>query len=194
MTSHPEAIDDFWRWFASVSAALVADPDDPRLLAELDEGCEVGPGSARTAALVLSPAGDRALLALTRAIVAAAPALPDWELHPARPPRPWDLHFEVADAVSGEEVAIDAGRWRYAVVEQAGERRLLLEAAELASWPVDEQRAAAEIVLDTLLGEARRLEAAASIGVAARLPPEVAAAARPLATIARDLGPTAATP
>jgi hypothetical protein len=191
--SSPAAIAAFWGWFASIAAALARNLEDGDLLAELDArlrelgplGWELGPGRKEPCSLVISPAGDRAMLELTRAIVAAAPALHGWELWPAKPPRPWDFQLEVDD-LQGTSIAIDASTWRYAIRRSRGGsgRELVLEAPELGSWPADEQRAAAEIILDSLLGEERRLESVVAVRVTARLDEDAEARALPLAAIA----------
>lgn len=164
-------IDTFWTWFASVAPDLADRLDDRALLAELDRrvhelgpvSWELGPGRAQPCQLVITPDGDREQLALTRAIVAAAPAAPGWELHSARPPKDWQLRFRI------EGIEFDASAWRYR-----------LYAFEDGTFDIDiwapaigarYRKLAAAIVLDAELGEARRLELIGGITVLDETPP-----------------------
>jgi hypothetical protein len=111
--------DAFWRWFAGVSGALATDPTNDDLIGELDSriaalGCpgwEIGPGSTKAWFLALSPCGDPEQLPVTRVLVGEAPELSNWEFLPARPPKQWDLYFEVAGEAGPLE--IDARGWEF---------------------------------------------------------------------------------
>jgi hypothetical protein len=185
---------DFWKWFTTVAPKL-ATPQPPEAL--IDEltvrvqddlgvpGWEIGPdpgGASRM--LALSPEGDPELLAVTGAIVDAAPTLAGWAFYAARPPRPGaPLRFTMGD------VDVDASGWRFVclaapeggedetgiVIEQPGlERRLKRE---------DDRLAAAVICLDGLIGEGRRLETFSEVYAVPRMRPDEAALARPIAEL-----------
>ena len=185
---------DFWQWFVGVAPKL-AKPQPPEgLIDELTvrvqedlgvPGWEIGPDPAGAPRMfALSPEGDPELLAVTGAVVDAAPALAGWAFYAARPPRPGaPLRFTMGD------VDIDASAWRFVclaapeggedetgiVVEQPGlEKRLKRE---------DDRLAAAVICLDGLIGEGRRLETFSEVYAVPRMRPEEAALARPIAEL-----------
>ena len=91
------SIQGFWEWFSQNASKFGDTFDNHPLLRQLDAhvgslgdfGWEVGPGQQESNAFVLSPGGDRDLLAETTAIIAAAPKLKGWEdniqhVHPTR--------------------------------------------------------------------------------------------------------------
>jgi hypothetical protein len=185
---------DFWQWFTGVAPQL-AKPQPPEgLIDELTvrvqedlgvPGWEIGPDPAGAPRMfALSPEGDPELLAVTGAVVDAAPALPGWAFYAARPARPGaPLRFTMGD------VDVDASGWRFVclaapeggedetgiVVEQPGlEKRLKRE---------DDRLAAAVICLDGLIGEGRRLETFSEVYAVPRMRPEEAALARPIAEL-----------
>jgi hypothetical protein len=153
-------IQAFWCWAEEALPALgdhFERLDPERFSARIHElhpdlGWELGPGLVRASQLVISPAGLSELLPLTRHIVSCAPDLPDWEFHPAKPPKRWDRVFDLG----GPRVEID--RWRYALV--AGDERfdVTLIAPELGGWSDSQRLQAMFLVLDAELGEARVIE------------------------------------
>ena len=117
----------FWDWFASVAAELGANLEDAKILAELDARVrslgdlvwEVGPGIVESNALTISPSGRPEWLAVTTAIVNAAPDCDGWEFHPAKPPKDFDLRFTFEDR-HGRPVDVDASGWQYVLLELPG--------------------------------------------------------------------------
>ena len=74
---------------------------------------EIGPGRNAPNMFALSPHGDHELLQITRNIVAKAPELDGWEFYPTKPPREWNLVFDVV--ANGKDVEIDAKLWEFVV-------------------------------------------------------------------------------
>ena len=167
--------------------ALLRQLDD--LVAGLgDFAWEVGPGGDAENAFTLSPGGDRELLAETQTIVDAAPVVPGWEFHSAKPPRKWEPRFALHDA-DGEPFEVDATGWRCALLIYAdGTHEVVVEAPNLASLPQDYQRWAAELALDGLLGERRRLEVIDDVTVVAEFSDKESAAAFPMADVRDRVG------
>lgn len=190
------AIDAFWDWFVDHQDGLQSDriSEDgvDELTARIESLCpgmgwEVGPGLEKENALVLSPDGDRELLATTRAIVARAPALPGWEVHPARPPKRWDRRFELRSPEG--QVAVDATGWRcFVEPDGAGMVRVVVEVGDVG---LDHHGAyaAAVIAVEGVLGEAVRLDRVAEIAVARRLAGVADRDAIPLDVLATRLLP-----
>jgi len=160
-----EAIEAFWKWFATISPRLAASDTDPTLLDALskrvallgeDLHWEFGPGRTEEHAFVISPDGDKRWLATTRYIVERAPVLAGWQFHPAKPPKQWDLK------VSIEGIAYDANPWRYVLYAFPDDTYdIVVEQNNVA----DLRPLAANIVVDGLLGEDVRLEIIGDIDV-----------------------------
>lgn len=111
----------FWEWFGRTASRLRnLEPGKPEW-DELDahvralglEAWEVGPAVASEAeySFALSPMGDPEVYELCKEIVALAPAVPGWELLPAKPRKQWHRKFLWSDT----GVEVDAGSWRFVV-------------------------------------------------------------------------------
>lgn len=176
----PPRVAAFWEWFCSAAPHFGTQFQNEELLGELDHrvvalgdfAWEVGPGLTQPNAFVLSPGGDRKLLALTAAIVAEAPAIDGWEVHSAKPPKQWDLRFEIEDE-RGNRQLLDASTWQYAM---HGEREVEVYGYDLIRLSPAYAKWAAEIALDGILGERERLLRFDEISVEPAPPPH----ARPL--------------
>jgi len=161
-----EQVCDFWRWFSSVANDFASNFENDAILSELDARVsgfgqvtwEVGPGLEKPNALVISPNGDSDLLGLTREIVALSPRLPDWEFHPAKPPKQWDLRFVVED-VDGTPVKVDANDWEYVLLRfPDGTFDIVLCAPNLEGVHEDTRQLAADVAVEGVLGEIRKLQ------------------------------------
>jgi hypothetical protein len=95
-TKDAHSSSEFWSWFCLTAEAIALNPHDSALLAELDVrvqrlnpkfSWEIGPGLSKPWQLVISPSLNRDLRELAKSIVAASPALRDWEFHSARQPK-----------------------------------------------------------------------------------------------------------
>lgn len=126
------------------------------------------------------------MLSHTRAIVSAAPSIPDWEFHPAKPPKEWTPVFEIQDD-EGDAVEVDASEWTFVLVRYPdGSTEAMVEAANLGHVSPERRRWAAEIVLDGLLGEEKRLNDIDNVTVVDRLDDAMKMSAKPIAALARQ--------
>lgn len=195
MASDPD-VDAFWVWFAAEAARL----DLSQLAAggyrELDRrvvamgfSWEAGPADDGGCFLALSPCGDAARLALTRAAVARAPAVPGWTFLPAKPPRVVDLRALVLHLDDGPRT-FDVTTWdvvRYRFADGVCDlvfRSPPTDASPATLWLV------ASTIVDGELGEARAIERVHEIEVVAAFEPRAAPAAQRLAPglLARMVG------
>jgi hypothetical protein len=182
-----EKVRVFWEWFSGRASDFGSSFQNRDLLQELDQrvnqlgsfAWEIGPGQSAPNAFVLSPGGSRDQLAETTAIVAAAPPVQNWEFYAAKPPRPWKPRFELH--LEEREYAVDATAWRSVLLRYPdGAHEVVVEAPNIASLPEHYQRWAAEIALDGLLGERRRLEVIDEVSVVSRLSDRESDAAFPI--------------
>ena len=192
---HDEKILAFWSWFQSVAEQLSENYDNPALLADLDAkvselgnlAWELGPGSREENALAISPDGVAEWLPITQRIAAMAPAIPRWEFHPARPARDWNLEFSIT-ASAGGDIDIDAREWRYVIFRfPDGTFDLILEQNNLFSASDEDRFTASVVLLDGLLGEARRLLWIRDVESVVNLPHDQVAKANPINVLPEHL-------
>jgi hypothetical protein len=186
---------EFWRWFEGIADKLGSNFDNPTLLEELDRqvarlggvAWELGPGSSAENSLAISPDGAADLLPLTQQIVSLAPEIPHWEFLPARPARPQNLEFSIG-TTTGSEIDIDARQWRYVLFRfPDGTFDLVLEQGNMGSASDEERFTAAVVLLDGLLGEARRLRSIGCIETVAALESGPKEKASPVASLVAHL-------
>lgn len=158
-----QKIDEFWTWFRSIAASLVANVENSPLLEELDVrireldselSWEVGPGSCEPWQLVISPNLDRDLWPRAEEIISSAPVVEGWEFHSARRPKEWDYKLLMERPDGREPVQLDASHWSFVLLRYPdGGLELLLQGDNLASLDDDERWQAAAITLESILGE-----------------------------------------
>lgn len=168
-------VDAFWAWFAKNSVRLSNNLEDERTLRELDRrvsslgpkglSWEVGPGHERPFQLVISASGNKDLLKRTRAIISAAPNIPGWELHFAKPPKDWVVPRFSFRAATGQEIEINAEAWEYALLQFRDAFDILVRPMGCQNLSETDRSMAVEILLDGLLGEMERMRRIASIEV-----------------------------
>lgn len=185
----------FWSWFASTADELASQFDNEVLLEQLDGkvsemgelAWEIGPGLVYDNALAVSPDGNRGLLPVTKKIVAAAPVIPRWEFHPARPPRREAFEFSIGSSHEAE-TAIDAHGWRYVLFRYPDSRfELILEQSNLSRLAEEDRYTAAIVFVDALLGEEQRLEYIDSIDLCLGLSSANSKRASPVTVLAAHL-------
>lgn len=146
----------FWSWFAANSARLLAfEQDQERVFAELGAAlARVAPGltfefgpAGPMREFVVSADGQRALFPAVQVLVAAAPALPGWEIKAFRQPKGTDLTIGYGELeLSPEQIWFRA--------EPHGERTgLTLYVRGLERLDADFVRQASFLLLDAALGE-----------------------------------------
>jgi hypothetical protein len=183
-----DKIEQLWRWFADVSTELAGKYEDDEMLDELDRrvaaigdvSWELGPGSTKECALTLTPDGDPNLLPVTQRAVAMAPELPLWEFYSARQKKEWELQFSM-ESSGGNMVDVDARPWRYTLLRlPEGRFDIIVEQPNLGDLIEEDRFAAAVIVLDGILGEARRLLSIDGIEAVTSLEPKYSKGASPM--------------
>jgi len=158
-------INNFWTWFSDNYKAIGQDFDNEELLNELNDrvnklgefAWEIGPGINSVNQLVISPGGDLDLLPYTKKIVSYAKDVPDWEFHYAKPPKQWELIFEFTKN-DGSQIEINASQWEYVLLKyDDGMFEIIIQTYDLQQLDKDDKLTAAEILLDGILGEEKRM-------------------------------------
>jgi hypothetical protein len=167
-TKQARSVSEFWSWFRPTTEAIALNPQSSALLAELDVrvrrlnpklGWEIGPGLSKPWQLVISPSLNRDLRELAESIVAASPALRDWEFHSARQPKKWDFKFELEDSKGRGPLKLDASTWKFLLLKYPdGKNEILLKAERQTKLTTKQRRLAATIVLESILGEETLLD------------------------------------
>lgn len=173
-------VDAFWAWFVAEAAHLDLSQLAAGGFRELDRRVvalgftwEAGPADDGGYFLALSPGGDAARLALTRAAVARAPAVPGWTFLPAKPPRVVDLRALVLHLDDGPR-AFDVTTWDVVAyrfddgVSDLVFRPPPTDASPATLWLV------ASTIVDGELGEARAIEVVHQVEVVAAFEPRAA--------------------
>lgn len=159
---NPKKIDEFWNWFCGIAEVLTANVENQELLNELEKrvrdlhpklSWEIGPGLSKLWQLVISPSLIRDLREATREIVSAAPTLPKWEFHSAKPPKEWDYILELEND-EDDLVRLNASDWTFVLLRYPdGAYEVLLKGSDLSHLRDVERWQAAAITLESILGE-----------------------------------------
>lgn len=189
-----EKIGEFWKWFASVCDALAARPDDPAIRLLLDERVrsfgrivwEVGPGTQKPNALVISPGGRSELLPLTRDIIAHAPACEKWEFHASKPPKQWNRKFSLR-VDNDTNIQVDANNWQYVLLRFPDRSFDVIIRAPGMPASRKNRQTAARIAVEGELGELKSMEWIRDIDVVDEFEDRLKGSASPFATIAAHL-------
>lgn len=148
---------------------------------------ELGPGIREENALTITPDGRPEWLAISQRVVAMAPPIPAWEFHPARPPKNWELQFSF-EGRDGKFHDVDAREWSYVLFFRRDAKfDIVVAGNDLIDMSEVDQHLAAVIVLDGILGEARRLLTIGAIETAVRLPPDQAPRANSVTVLSAHL-------
>lgn len=164
-------ISAFWQWFIEQEDTIKdffsdeSETDKDKLVEEMNQlildlgrfAWEIGEEGESGFYLIISPNGDRDLLALSKRIMAASPPLSAWNLYPAKPAKSWDWKLRLYDDFLREH-EVDASGWSF-ILQSGPEGRveLLFEAANLHFFDAETQRIAAETAVNFLLGEEMRI-------------------------------------
>lgn len=161
-----ENIESLWRWFYQNQNKIIQcfegnSDEEETIVNELNQlvlslgkyGWEIGKGIDKDWMFVLSPNEDKELLNTGREIIAEAPQLPNWEFHPAKPPKPWDRKFVTYDD-NLQAHSIDANLWSYvSFIDDDNKIDLLFEIGDHPELDDDTKYKASEFVALSELGE-----------------------------------------
>lgn len=159
----------FWNWFEKNRIRFEENEISSSAVDEIDKeinkigefAWEIGPGQREKFSLTISPGGDPSLLSITRTIISQAPKLSNWEFYPAMPEKKWENYFEVD--VSNKKIGIDISHWEYILFRHTNNVfDIQIKANNLPNKITikpNELQGIAEMVLQSLVGEERRLTA-----------------------------------
>jgi len=153
---------EFWDWFTDNQAALrprhitrpMIDAVDTRIQDVVGEvAWEIGPiGDGAQCFLAVSPTSDDPTVNETaRLLIREAPSLPGWDFRSFKPPREWELYFELN--VGGEMKPVEGARWEVLVLSSHGQWKVIFKPDEsCAELPAYALRLAAFTILDGEIG------------------------------------------
>ncbi len=156
---------EFWKWFTANQVGLMPKNIDPPLIAAInmrilgvvgEVAWEIGPFGEEEQFLAISPSSDDpAENEVAKLLIQEAPALAGWHFRSFKPPREWQLFFELD--VLGDPKQIEGSRWEVLVACTHGQWDVIFKPDEsCAALPASTLRTAAFTILDGELGEEER--------------------------------------
>jgi hypothetical protein len=182
MANLAQQIDDFWKWFENNQALLEAvieaggHPKTDEIVESLDQHIlgmgkikwQIGNPQPNAFSFTLSPNNQSEILKVTKAIISKAPQSSQWGFYHAAPAT-GELQLQVYDH-NMDVQNIDANSWR-AVIKNPGfgKIQLILEITNISHFDEDTQTIAADLVLNALLGEEKKINDLAGLELAFEL-------------------------
>jgi hypothetical protein len=172
-------VTEFWNWFKENESKLNSDKITADLIKLLDEkissigfeNWEIREGFEKDNMLVISPGGDVNLLVDTKYIVALSPELNDWEFYHYKPAKSWDYKFSIEDFDAKR--MLDASDWEYVLLKfPDGTYDIIIKADTLKVLPEKYHMIAADIVLESIIGEELSLKLIKDIDFVEEFPNE----------------------
>ena len=166
MEQKTKKIIKFWNWFKKNQSALEPESIDDIFINKLDKeilslgnfSWEIREGNIKPNMLIISPGGDFDLLKETKKVLKLAPSNDNWEFYHYKPSKKWDYKFHFNES-SGIKRIVNAEEWEYVLLRfKDGTYDIILKADSLNMIPEDERIIAADIVLESILGEKLSLE------------------------------------
>ena len=165
-------VKQFWDWFID-NEYQFREVTDTKTVVELLNNqvlefgvfaWELGVGVEKPHSFTISPNGDKKRLFLSRQIFKQAPELQHWEFNYCRPVRKdWDLTFEVFNSSMIKQV-YDASKWEFVLEEEDNQKiAILLKATNIVTIDFDDLPSIADLVVNNMLGEERRINDVHSI-------------------------------
>jgi hypothetical protein len=177
-----DSISEFWHWFAeheslfrkgAVPHSLIRQFEEKLFaIAELD--WEIGPDPAGGACLAISP---RDHLQDAQDLVEKAPRLAGWNIKLFKPPKEWDLRFDVLG--KNGKIGIDANNWEFVVYHfDDGSFDIVFKPDVDCN---EDLRHAAYTIVDSEIGEELRRQVVGEVSVVSEWTPSEAPRAKQLA-------------
>lgn len=172
-------IEAFWEWFVANEMQIKEILDDdihPKrdaLVRAMDDHIlgfglftwEMGPTNSNAFYLTISPNANKELLEISKSIIALAPSLDNWAFYYAKPVREGDLVLNLYDEDFNEH-QVDAMGWQFVLTSDLnGKANIVLEAPNMAPLDLETRLEAGNLVVSSLLGEEKRINAVRKIDV-----------------------------
>lgn len=182
-----EKIEEFWKWFAGVSGALMAGIEKGAFMALLDVRLrelhpalrwEITPGLITARQFTISPNMDLELRDIAQQIISSAPVLAHWEFYAARMPKEWNYKLLIENPDS-HPLELDASDWMFVLLNDRDDKyKVLLNGSNLPGLTRKQRWQAAADVLCNVAGEESVMETVSDFELVYDLPPFVARRAR----------------
>jgi len=129
-------------------------------------GWELGPGIQAIFSFALTLNGNIQNIAIADAIICAAPAVANWEMHVGRPPKQWQFNFEMENS-RGQRIAISASTWLYSLVgyDDNSSFDVVFIAPDLPAIDRNARWQAGDIAVQGAIGERARIELIGDVDV-----------------------------
>ena len=126
---------------------------------------DIGPGVDKAWSLTISPNGDKKLLEQTKAIIALAPELENWEFYHAKQAKSSDRMLALYDAKMDLQ-PVDTNCWHYAMLaNKEGGYKLLIEATNIEHLDKETAHVAANLFVINEIGEEAKIRLINSIEI-----------------------------
>ncbi|WP_296151671.1 hypothetical protein [uncultured Flavobacterium sp.] len=174
-----DKIKKFWEWFSKNESMIAPDKITNALVDKLndmilsmgDYDWEIREGKNKENMLIISPGGDPDLLESTQEIIKLSPNLKKWEFEYYKPAKAWDYRFSIDDG--GLTRMIDASDWEYVLLKFPGSNYdIIIKADSLKVLPEKYHFSSLNIILESILGEKKRLELIENIDLVTEFPEE----------------------
>lgn len=154
------AINQFWTWFKENSEKIAKydkEADIPKIIDHRVQDLggfewEIGPGTEKEFAFVLSPGRDFQKLTLTKLIVDLAPTLAKWEFYHARPPKRSEPVVKLPVGSRNPKV-FNGMNWKYVMIEYPDRKIDLVIKLPKSDIQHPNVYEAAEVIVESVIGE-----------------------------------------
>src|SRR5690606_33317585 len=160
-------ISSFWEWFETQEKRIrdilndELQPEREELVQIMDNQVlslglftwEMGPDGSNAFYLTISPNGDPELLRLSKSIVGASPAFPDWTFYYAKPIKEEPIELKLYDEEYNLHV-VNAQSWQFGLsLTSSGHVDITIVANNMKRLDQETRIGAGNLVISSLLGE-----------------------------------------
>jgi hypothetical protein len=187
-----EQIEEFWKWFAGVSGALMAGIEKGAFMALLDDRLrelhpalrwEITPGLMTARQFTISPNMDRELRNIAQQIISSAPVLAHWEFYAARMPKEWNYKLQIENPGT-HPLELDASDWIFVLLSDRDDKyQVLLNGSNLPHLAETQRWQAAADILCNVAGEEVIMDTVNDFELVYDLPPFVARRAQSILSL-----------